>query len=481
MSSTTQTQTNTSSEQGQTNSVSIRRVLKNRNFLLLWIAQLISLTILNAANYGIIVIVNNTTQSVFMAGLAIISFTLPAVPFSAIAGVIVDRLHKRWVLWLSNLLRMVTMLLMFLSLLFAPTSLWPLFALTFLTSFVGQFFIPAEGSSIPLLVGERELMAGLSLFNVSLSLSQALGFLLLGRLVVSIFSPFTIHLGRAAFDVQPIHMLFAIAAVLYLVCAILILLIPSHAFDEAHVRKPSIKDVHIDIGAMLHDLWQDLLAGWKIVKGDTLLLFAVIQLSIIGILMLLIGELAGGFVQQVLHRPAEDMSLILAPAGVGLIGASVLMPRITERVGKVRLAVIGFIVLAAGFLLLPLTQWVANLINPQHSATSPLLLWTTIVLVLFLGIAMACVNIPTNTIMQEHAPEAGRARVLSLQFMLYNAGSIPVLLFAGVIAQYLGFNLLIVLIAIGMLALCWWGSRYINTDGRPAEKSAKMRGDEGQG
>jgi MFS family permease len=474
MASPTQTGTSKSPEQEQSGAGGIRQVLKNRNFLLLWLAQLISLTILNAANYGLIVLVNDMTHSVFMAGLAIISFTLPAVPFSAIAGVIVDRLHKRWVLWLSNVLRMGTMLLMFLALLLDRTSLWPLFALTFLTSFIGQFFIPAEGSSIPLLVGERELMAGLSLFNVSLSLSQALGFLLLGRLVVSIFSPFTIHLGAAAFNVQPIDMLFAIAAVLYVVCALLILCIPSHAFDEAHVQRYTLKDTHIDIGPMLHNLWQDLLAGWQIVRRDSLLLFSVVQLSVIGILMLLIGELAGSFVQQVLHRPAEDMSLILAPAGIGLIGASILMPRITERVGKVRLTVIGFIVLAAGFLLLPVTQLVAYLISPQHSATSPLLLWTTIALVLVLGIAMACVNIPTNTIMQEHAPEEGRARVLSLQFMLYNAGSIPVLLFAGVLAQYVGFNLLIILIAIGMLLLCWWGSRYIYTDKQPAGNTATL-------
>ena len=68
---------------------SFRRVLKNRNFVLLWLAQLISLTILNAANFGIIVLVNEVTHSVVMAGVAIIAFTLPAVPFSAVAGVIV--------------------------------------------------------------------------------------------------------------------------------------------------------------------------------------------------------------------------------------------------------------------------------------------------------------------------------------------------------------------------------------------------------
>src|SRR5438270_12523305 len=86
---------------------SFRRVLKNRNFVLLWSAQLISLTIMNAANFGIIVLVNDTTHSVLLAGLAIIAFTLPALPFSAIAGVAVDRLSKRKVLWISNVLRAV--------------------------------------------------------------------------------------------------------------------------------------------------------------------------------------------------------------------------------------------------------------------------------------------------------------------------------------------------------------------------------------
>ena len=140
---------------------SFRRVLKNRNFLLLWLTQLISLTILNAANFGIIVLVNDVTHSVVMVGVAIIAFTFPALPFGAIAGVIVDRLHKRLVLWISNVLRAISMLLMVFSLLSNRTDLLPLYVLTFMTSLIGQFFIPAEGASIPLLVGKRELIPAL--------------------------------------------------------------------------------------------------------------------------------------------------------------------------------------------------------------------------------------------------------------------------------------------------------------------------------
>src|SRR5690348_15954674 len=100
----------------QSGFASLRRVMNNRHFLLLWIAQFISLTIFNATNFAVVALVNDTTRSVIMSGLAIIAFTLPAVPFSAIAGVMVDQLDKRQVLWVSNILRMGTMLLMLASL-----------------------------------------------------------------------------------------------------------------------------------------------------------------------------------------------------------------------------------------------------------------------------------------------------------------------------------------------------------------------------
>src|SRR5439155_8786932 len=201
---------------------SFRRVLKNRNFVLLWLAQLISLTILNAANFGIIVVVNDTTHSVVMAGLAIIAFTLPALPFSAIAGVMVDRLDKRMVLWVSNVLRMLMMLLIVISLLSDRTNLWPLYVLTFMTSLIGQFFIPAEGAAIPLLVGEHELVPALSLFNITTTLSMAIGFLLLGGIISNLFPPFTLHLASFTLHVQSIDVLFVVVAFLYLVCRLLL-------------------------------------------------------------------------------------------------------------------------------------------------------------------------------------------------------------------------------------------------------------------
>lgn len=447
----------------QPNAASFRHILKNRNFLLLWMAQLISLTILNAANFGLIVLVNKPPDGTFWAGLAIIAFTLPAIPFSAIAGAIVDRIDKRLVLWVSNLLRMFTMLLMFISLLLDPANIWALFGLMFLTSLIGQFFIPAEGASIPLLVGERELVPALSLFNISMTLSQAIGFLVLGSLVTKLFPTFSFQLGGRVFGVESTYMLFIIAAVLYAVCVGLILAIPKQAFNEIHRHqyKHERDDAYSAASQALRTLWKDMVGGWRIVRSDRLLFFSVIQLSLVGVLMQLIGELAGTFVQNILHRPAADMSLILTPAAVGLVGASVLMTRFVEKVGRIRLTVIGFISLAVGFVALPGLEWLGHLIDPKHGPESVVILLGVIVVLFGLGIAMACVNIPTQTLMQERAPESGRARVLSLQFMLYSAGTIPVLLFAGAFTTLIGFTPLIFLIAASLLVFCWWGTSYI--------------------
>lgn len=439
---------------------SIQHVLKNRHFLLLWMAQLISQTILNAANFALVALVSARPDGALMASLAVVAFTLPAIPFSAVAGVIVDKIDKRLVLWVTNLLRLVTMLLMFCWLLYDSSDVWPLFGFMFLASLIGQFFIPAEGAAIPLLVGERELIPALSLFNITITLAQAIGFLLLGRVVVAIFPEFTAHLGSLKLDILPTYMVFVVVAFFYGVCTILILFIPERAFHETHLLQKQ-GETSMSLRKALETLWRDMVGGWHIVRMDRLLFFSVVQLSIVGIIMQLIGALAGTFVKVILARPTEDMSIVLAPAAIGLVGASVLMPRFIERVGKIRLTFIGLIGLAVGFALLPVSHWLALSLDPARGARDPLLFWVVILIVFGLGVAMACVNIPTGTMMQEQAPEEGRARVISLQFMLYSAGTIPVLLFAGVTAQLLGFGQIVLIISASILLFCLWGGYYL--------------------
>src|ERR1051326_8146848 len=172
--------------------VGYRSLLRNRFFLRLWLAQLISQTVQNAENYGLLVLIAEVTRSSTLIGLAIISFSLPGVLFAVPAGVIVDRFNRRHVLWLSNLLRGFCALGFVINLMVDRGDLLPIYVLTFCIAVISQFFTPAEGAAIPLLVDERELVNALSLFNITFTLAQALGFVLLGPVILNIVTSTTL-------------------------------------------------------------------------------------------------------------------------------------------------------------------------------------------------------------------------------------------------------------------------------------------------
>src|SRR5438876_324764 len=71
-----------------------RTLLKNRDFLLLWLAQLLSMTILNASNYALLVLIEEITGSTTLIGVAIIDLSLlPAFKLLAITIEPVEMLY----------------------------------------------------------------------------------------------------------------------------------------------------------------------------------------------------------------------------------------------------------------------------------------------------------------------------------------------------------------------------------------------------
>ncbi len=458
------------------NSSGFLTLLKKRNFLRLWLAQLISMTILNASNYALLVLIEEVTGSTTLVGLAIICFSLPAFLFSAPAGVFVDRMDKRRVLWGSNCLRAVATFIFIISLLFNRHQLVPVFLLTFLISVIGQFFSPAEGSSIPLLVGEDELMPALSLFNITFMLAQAIGFILLAPIALSILPIFSI----AHITIDPLDQLYTIIGVLYLVCALLIASIPTKSFKQktgiqARVSKTVTTNVAAETLSILRSVWGEMLQGWSFIRRNKRLYLSVVQLSFAGVLILVIGELATPIVTNLLHLPARDMAFIFAPAGIGLVLGSIFMPRITIRMGRSRAILIGTIVLAVATVLLPLTTIFARSLQPDGWNANPLLLIVIAFFMFCAGFGLDFVNIPAQTAMQEQTPDWIKGRVLALQLMLYNAFAIPIILFIGAFADIAGIDKVLYLMSICSLGFGIWGVYYQRR--HPREMTANEESD----
>ncbi len=449
-------------------------LFKNRNFLLLWLAQLISMTILNASNFAIIVLIQEITGSTTLIGLAIICFSIPAVIIGAPAGVFVDHRNKRRILFYSNILRAFATFGFVVSLVINRNELVTIFLLTFLISSIGQFFTPAEGASIPLLVDEEELTSALSLFNITFILSQAIGFLVLAPLILLLLPSF--KLGNI--PIFPAEILYAIIAVLYLVSALLISLIPSKAFTERKHKKHEQTGTD-SIGA-LQNVWNEVREGWTFIRRNSQLFLAVIQLSFAGVLLLVIGELATPLVTKLFNLPASSVAFVFAPAGVGLVAGSLVMPRILQRMSKEHAIFIGSLVLAGTIVLLPLSYLLGHYIEKQGLSSKLIYLGAVPFFMFIAGVAIDFINIPAQTAIQESTPEWIKGRVLALQLMLYNAFSIPILLFIGGIADTFGIDKVIYLVSVIIICFGLWGRFYErkhkgqDTRGDVLEEKAKL-------
>ena len=429
-------------------------LFKNRNFLLLWLAQLTSMTILNASNYAIIVLIEEITGSTTLIALAIISFSIPAVIIGAPAGVFVDHRNKRRVLFYSNILRAIATFGFVISLLINRNELITIFLLTFLISSIGQFFTPAEGASIPLLVDEGELTSALSLFNITFMLSRAVGFIVLAPIILSLLPTFTI--GKIS--IFPAEVLYAMIAVLYLVSALLIALIPSKAFAER--KRERDEQANTNAISALQNVWNEVREGWSFIRHNNQLFLAVVQLSFAGVLLLVVGELATPLVTRLFNLPASLMAIVFAPAGVGLVVGSVIMPRILKRISKELAIFIGSLVLAVTIAMLPLSTLLAQYLEKQGISSKPIFFGAVPLLMFIAGIAIDFINIPAQTAIQESTPEWIKGRVLALQLMLYNAFSIPILLFIGGIADAFGIDKVIYLLSISILCFGFWSRFY---------------------
>ena len=100
------------------------------------------------------------------------------------AGVYVDRIDRRTILIATNLIRGV----MFVALFFVGDNFLLILLLNTAISVVNVFFSPAEASMIPVVVPRQLLTAANGIFILTLNAAFALGFALLGPLVVNIAS-----------------------------------------------------------------------------------------------------------------------------------------------------------------------------------------------------------------------------------------------------------------------------------------------------
>src|SRR5258708_29999146 len=117
-------------------------ILRNRAFLALWAAQILSQVAANATTFALIVLVGELTKSNTSSSILILLAIVPAVLFGVFAGVIVDRTDRRRVLVVTNALRALAVL----PLLVLGQSVAAAYIVNFLRAASTVSFVPAESS-----------------------------------------------------------------------------------------------------------------------------------------------------------------------------------------------------------------------------------------------------------------------------------------------------------------------------------------------
>ena len=415
---------------------SFRAVLSNYPFLRLWIAQAVSQTANSMVDFSLLLRVgqtvdhHNIAQANTAVSFVILAFSLPAVVFGPIAGAVADRVSRRNVMVITNAAR-AALVLPFL--LVQPV--WPVqfsllsyYSVAFLFGAVGQFFMPAQGASIPALVPRDQLTAANALFNLTFTATQLLGFAILGPLLSQ-------ALG--------VEMLFVVTMIAFAISALLTLWLPAMPVPHLVVR--------IERTSAVRRVWTDIREGLVYIKQDPILTKAIAYLTFATTIFMLIAALAPNFVATVVGLPPGDIGYLVAPAGVGVIIGVVIVPRLSSRFR--RDALIDWAVVVGGISLLLLS--LSRAILSRLLGEVPLTLEVAVAgaLAAILGICNALVLVPAQTILQERSHEHIRARVYATFFTITSVVSFIPIFFAAAAADVFGVVRVMAAVAILLISV----------------------------
>ena len=403
-------------------------VLRNRQFLALWLAQilaqlvdkvvLILLIALAVADGGSDV---NTRESSIM-----IAMTLPAIFLGSIAGIFVDWHPKREVMILCNFLRGACLF----AIPFAPKSLAILLLLTFIISTFTNIFAPAEQSAIALIVPKNDLLAANALFTIT-----EVGSLIVGFAIGAPLLAFAI----GVFPEARAYSREVLLGSLYVVSGLFLFALPK---DEIiHPKKEG------------SGLLTDLRDAFQYVRHNHLIGGAILQMillyAVLGAMQKLSINLA-----EVVTGNREEFGSFVASVGVGLAIGSLLLGKFGKKFIHRPLPLIGFMGMSFGLLMFAFVtnQWLAWLIGG------------------FIGVHGALIVIPMRTAIQEHTPENMRGKVFGLLNNGENiAASLPLALIAvsldfltGIFGvnqnggQQIGFQIVLIVFSVTVFALGTW-------------------------
>ncbi|HEV8145869.1 MAG TPA: MFS transporter [Bryobacteraceae bacterium] len=392
------------------------QVLRNPQFLRLWIAQMVSIfgdfVALFAVQIAITFRMHGTAKDV--TGV-MVAFILPMAIVGPVAGVFVDRWNPRVTMIVSDLIRGGL-----IALLPFTTNLWQIYALFFALSTVSSFFLPAQSVTVPLLVKMEGLMAATGLMQ------QTMQF-------VRIFSPSAAAALVTGFGEAACYYLDSLT---FVFSALMLTTLSYHRAVQPAAR---------GFRAVLTDMGQ----GMKFILTHRKFSFVIVSMTAGTFAIASFGVLISVYVRDVLKGSAYFFGAVGSTMAVGTILGAAAVLKLSRGKAPADLVNLGMFLVGCFIAVMVLFH------------NQPM----TIACAFLIGVSIAFIMVAATTLLQGESPPEMRGRISSSSMAMICAGQGIAMLFAGDWATRFGIDRLF-LGSAGMLFLVaisgvWWLRRTV--------------------
>jgi DHA3 family macrolide efflux protein-like MFS transporter len=377
-----------------TTQYTLKTILQYRPFRTLWLAQFVSVFGDFLALFGVISLITFRWHGTPLQVTTVtIAFVLPMAIISPVAGVFVDHWNVKRLMIASDLIRAA----LILGLVFAR-DVTQISAIFILLSSVSSFFAPAQSVALRTIVPPEGLLAANAMMAQAFYLVRLLSPAAAGALVAWLTEKSCFYLDVASFIFSAVMI------------SGLVVLRPARSQGEKTVKS----------------LTQDFLAGNRFIFTHAGLAFVFIAMAVAMFVLSSFSPLISIFIRDTLHAGTITFGAISAMVGVGMIVGTQLVNRLARSRSKAHVVLGGLFSLGVG----------AGLLGAFRN--SPMAALSTFTM----GLAIAFVWIPAQTMSQQETPPAMVGRVSSTFMSLIAMAQVFGLLLSGYLAQKLGIRLL---------------------------------------
>src|SRR6266540_1701720 len=428
-------------------------ILRNRAFLALWSAQILSQVAANATTFSLIVLVGELTKSNTSSSILILFAIVPAVLFGVFAGLVVDRSDRRRVLVITNALRAAAVV----PLLVLGENVAVAYLVNFLVAAITVFFVPAEAATIPAIVRKRDLLAANSLFTFTFNGAFLVGFIIVAPIVVSLY-------GFEALWIV-IALMFGTASLL---CATLPPSPPAPSLLSVELAERAVSETR-----------QGIAEAFRYLRATPLVTWAMVYIALSYTLVAIAGALAPGFVREVLKLSERNVVVLVGPAGIGVVIGLGVLNAVGNRLGRPHAIGTGLVVTAVALFVLAAARPFADVFSESRfggglGGALPFFVGIVSVTAFVFGLAYAFITVPAMTLLQEQLRDDIRGRVFGVLNVLVSIFSFLPLVFVGPIADVWGVAPVFVL-AAGVVFGVWFAGRDVRLragrDGNVAQRT----------